>query len=292
MTNEPSDISIERGGGRSVAVRLAGAAAGPLVIYMHGSPSSRLDVDYLHDRSARRGIRLAGMDRPGYGRSTFERFDFQSVAADAVAVAAHLGAPTFAAFGSSSGVGFALAIAATFPDRVTAVATGGGGRPFEPGTTAWDALSEGEREGVQLVDTDDLEAERLLAEADRPTLDLLQLDDDGIVAAFAGMAGPADKRALDDGFGRVIAPTVRESLRQGQAGWARDNVVRMGPWHFDLGAIRCPTTIWLGVQDALNVEGGPWLGERIPHARVNILEDHGHFVIFELWDQVLDSLGV
>ena len=151
MTNEPSDISVERGGGRSLAVRLAGAATGPLVIYMHGSPSSRLDVDYLHERSARRGVRLAGIDRPGYGRSTPERFDFQSVAADAVAVATHLGAPTFAAFGQSSGVGYALAIAATFPDRVTAVQPGGGGRPFEPGMTAWDALSDGEREGIQLV---------------------------------------------------------------------------------------------------------------------------------------------
>ena len=106
------------------------------------------------------------------------------------------------------------------------------------------------------------------------------------------MGGPADKRAIDDGFGRVIASTMRESLAQGQAGWARDNVVRMVSWHLDLGAIRCPTTIWLGIEDALNVEAGPWLGERIPHAKVNILEGYGHFVIFELWDRVLDSLEV
>ena len=65
----------------------------------------------------------------------------------------------------------------------------------------------------------------------------------------------------------------------------------MGPWHFDLGSIRCPTTIWLGAEDTINLEAGPWLAERIPHAQLHLLEGHGHYLIFELWDQVLDSLG-
>ena len=288
----PRDIAVVRPAGRSLGVRLAGAEAGPLVVYMHGSPSSRLDIDYLHERSARRGIRLAGMDRPGYGRSTFDRYDFSTVAADAAAVADQLGAPRFAAVGQSSGVGHALAIAANVPDRVTAVATGGGGRPFEPGTNAWSFLSEEEQRGVLLIGTDDETAERLLADADRPFLDALELDDAELADQLAGSAGPADLRVLEAGFASLLAPTMRESMAQGQLGWARDNVVRMGPWDIDLGAIRCPTTIWLGVEDVVNVEGGAWLGERIPHATVNVLQDQGHYLIFELWDQVLDSLGL
>ena len=71
---------------------------------------------------------------------------------------------------SPPGSATALAIAATFPDRVTAVATGGGGRPFGPGMAAWDALSDGVKVGVELVDTDDLEAgnDCSLRPTDRP----------------------------------------------------------------------------------------------------------------------------
>ncbi len=43
----PRDNDVDRGDERTVRVRLAGANDGPLVVYMHGSPSSRLDIDYL-----------------------------------------------------------------------------------------------------------------------------------------------------------------------------------------------------------------------------------------------------
>ncbi|MEO8461746.1 MAG: alpha/beta hydrolase [Chloroflexota bacterium] len=289
----PRDIDLKRDDGRTVCVRIAGANNGPLVIYMHGSPSSRLDIDYLDARSARRGVRLAAFDRPGYGGSTLHRFDFASVAADAAAVADHLGAPTFAVMGQSSGAGYAVGTAAYLPDRVSAMATGGSDGPIEPGTKTWALLSEPEQRGVLLAGTDDQEAERLLAEADRPYVERqLAIDDAGLLAYWRAAAGIADRRALDDGFDAVLVPTLRESLRQGQAGWARDNVVRMPQWEIDTGAVRCPATFWLGEQDAGNPEGGQWLATLVPHGEVRLLPDYGHFVIFEVWDDVLDSLGV
>lgn len=287
------DIDVARGSARSIRVRLTGAPDGPLVIYMHGSPSSRLDVDYFHVRSARRGVRVAGIDRPGYGGSTYQHFDFAGVAADAVAVADHLGVHEFAVMGQSAGVGYALATAAAHPEAVTALATAGGGAPFEPGTKGWQLLSAGEQRGVALVGIDDDEAERLLADADRHYVELLDLDDAALEAAWYDLVAPADKRAFEtDGLGQLVAATVRESLRQGQAGWARDNVVRMARWDFDLTAIRCPATFWLGEQDTANLEAGEWLATRIPHGKLRVMPDHGHFVAFERWGEVLDSLGV
>ncbi len=103
MSGVPSDITVDRGTGRSLSVRLGGADTDPLVLYMHGSPSSRLDVDDLHARSLRCGVRLAAMDRPGYGRSTFQPFTFATIAADAAAVADELGAARFAVYGFSTG---------------------------------------------------------------------------------------------------------------------------------------------------------------------------------------------
>lgn len=289
----PRDAVVETNGHRAIGVRLTGASEGPLVLYLHGSPSSRLDVDYVHERSRRRGVRVVGIDRPGYGTSDPWPFTFASVAADVAAVADQLGAGRFAVMGQSAGVPYALACAAELGERVSAVATAGGGKPFEPGAPGWERLSEGEQRGVLLVGVDDAEAERLLSEPDQAAIDpQLALSDAEIAELWIEHSPPADQRVLRAGLGRFLGPSIREAVRQGYGGWARDNVVRMARWDFDLGAIRCPATFWIGEQDAGNVDGATWLKEHVPHGSLRALPDHGHFVAFELWDQVLDSLAV
>lgn len=288
----PKDLTLPSPDGRIIGVRVAGAAEGPLVIYLHGSPSSRLDVDYMHSRSQRRGVRLVGIDRPGYGLSTPMAFTFASVARDAGVVADAFGASHFGVMGQSSGAPYALATASELPERVTAVAEAGGGMPFTPGSAQWELLSDGEKQGVLLAGTDDVEAERLLAEADLPFVEQLALSDSEMEAVWMAMVAPADKAVMAAGFGRLVGPTVREALRQGQVGWARDNLVRMPRWDFDLRAITTPTTIWIGLQDKGNVEGARWVADQVPGAVLRELPEHGHFVAFELWDEVLDSLRV
>jgi pimeloyl-ACP methyl ester carboxylesterase len=94
-------------------------------------------------------------------------------------------------------------------------------------------------------------------------------------------------------MGQLLAVSMRESLRQGRpGGWARDNVVRMGPWDVDPSDVTCPATFWLGEEDSGNIGPANWLKAQIPHGDLRILPGHGHLVIFELWDQVLDALGL
>jgi len=288
----PKDVELRSPDGRTIGVRVAGSEEGPLVIYLHGSPSSRLDVDFMHERSRRRGVRLVGNDRPGYGLSTPMPFTFATVARDVAFVADAFDAPTFAVIGQSSGAPYALATAAELPDRVTAVAEAGGGKPFPPGSDQFQRLSDGEQQGIVLAGSDDAEAERLLAEADLPFVEMAQLSDEEIEAQWMSMLAPADQRVMRAGFGKLIGPTMREALRQGQTGWARDNLVRMPHWDFELAAITAPATIWSGLQDTGNVEGARWVADQIPGAVLRELPDHGHFVAFELWDDILDRLGV
>lgn len=284
------DFDLDRDGGRTIRVRTAGADAGPLIVYLHGSPSSRLDIDDLERRSEAHGIRLAAFDRPGYGGSTFAPFDFASIADDVYAVADHMGAETFMVVGQSSGAPYALAVASLRPDRLTAVATGGGAATFAPDLPWWDRLSDGEKQGVSLIGVADDKAERLLAEADLPSMEALDLDDAAFLAYWRSQFSPADQRYVDERFGPLLTKTVRESLRQGQAGWARDNIVRMGPWAFDPGRIHCPTTVWFGEQDTW--QAGKWVADQVADAELHVLPERGHLAIFEEWDQVLDDLGV
>jgi pimeloyl-ACP methyl ester carboxylesterase len=271
--------------------RRLGAGDGPVVVYLHGAPSSRLDVDWVDTRAADRGIRLISFDRPGYGGSDYVDYTFATVAADVAAVADGLGAAQVYVVGQSAGAAYALATAALQPDRVIGVCASGGGAPFTPDQPWWGQLSEREQRGVQLLGVDDAEASRLLADADRPFMDALDEDDAGLLAFWRDVCAPPDQRLLDTDFGpRTLVPSVRESLRQGQQGWARDNVVRMGEWPFDLGAIRCPVLVWYGEAD--HWEPGKWLVERIPTSTLRLVADQGHFSAFVSWDDVLDDLGV
>jgi pimeloyl-ACP methyl ester carboxylesterase len=88
MTHE---FVVERSAQRRIQVRHEGRSDDPLVVYLHGSPSSRIDIGYAGDRNGDLGVHVAAFDRPGYGGSDYHRFTLASVADDAVAVAERSG---------------------------------------------------------------------------------------------------------------------------------------------------------------------------------------------------------
>ena len=55
--------------GRSVGVADYGVAGQTPVLWCHGGPGCRLEPAPFAAAAARSGLRLVGIDRPGYGRS-------------------------------------------------------------------------------------------------------------------------------------------------------------------------------------------------------------------------------
>jgi len=71
------------------------------VLWCHGGPGSRLEPAYLRRVAREAGLRIIGIDRPGYGLSTPQ--PGRTIAGwvpEALAVADHLGIGSFAAVGS------------------------------------------------------------------------------------------------------------------------------------------------------------------------------------------------
>ncbi|MGN6330804.1 MAG: alpha/beta fold hydrolase [Motilibacteraceae bacterium] len=274
--------------GRRVAVRVGGAAEGPLVVYLHGSPSSRVDADWLEAAAVRAGARLASLDRPGYGASDHHDYTFASCVEDVLALADRLGADRFHVLGQSAGGPYALACAALAPDRVVSAAVTGSTVPFLPDTPWWEHLSPEERQGVALIGTDDEAATALLAGPDEEMSRVArELDDDAFLAYWMEHLGPADRALVAQDPSWFLAG-LRESQRLGQQGWARDNVVRMGSWSFDLAAIRCPVTAWYGAQDSWATVN--WLLQHVPNVSAHVLRDRGHLLAFAEPDLVLGDL--
>ncbi|HTX97101.1 MAG TPA: alpha/beta hydrolase, partial [Mycobacterium sp.] len=88
------DRSVGMESGRRVAYAQMGHLGGTPLFYFHGLPGSRLDFDQPLNRAAldESGVRLIGIDRPGYGRSTHQAGRrYRDWPTDILAVADELG---------------------------------------------------------------------------------------------------------------------------------------------------------------------------------------------------------
>ena len=116
------DQTIGLASGRTVGFADYGIPDATAVLWCHGGPGSRLEPAFLRRKASEAGLRIIGIDRPGYGLSAPQ--PGRTIAGwvpEALAVADHLGIGRFAAVGVSTGGAFALALAALAPERVLGV---------------------------------------------------------------------------------------------------------------------------------------------------------------------------
>jgi pimeloyl-ACP methyl ester carboxylesterase len=285
------EVEIDRGG-RALRVRDVGEPGGPVVMYFHGTPSSRLDLCFGDQLVAERGIRLVSFDRPGYGGSTPAPFGLASVAADAHAIADELGVARFAVLGLSGGGPGALA-AATIPGgRVVRVGIASGGVPFQQVPGALDELDDNDRAALALLPGDPAAAASAFAAGYEPLAELSRMPGNaGILSAFKGALSSRDRELLNDRrYGTAWAATVREGLSQGTSGGGWDNLSWI-EWDIDLSAVRCPVLLWYGTDDHMvPVAHALWLSQQLPDARLVVHEGEGHLGIYEHLGEMLDAL--
>ncbi|HKY13828.1 MAG TPA: alpha/beta hydrolase, partial [Microthrixaceae bacterium] len=113
---------FERSDGRDVGWADHGEPGDTAVLWCHGGPGSRHEPAYVAGRARAAGLRLVGIDRPGYGWS--DPRPGRTIAGwvpDGIAVADELGIDTFLTIGVSTGGAYSLALAAMHPDRVSGV---------------------------------------------------------------------------------------------------------------------------------------------------------------------------
>lgn len=106
---------------------------GKPVIYFHGTASSRLEILLLKEFAHRNHFKLIGIDRPGYGLSTFtNRIGLREFAEDVNMLIDNLKLSSFAVLSWSGGGPFALAYISLFPNQVTrAIIVGSPALPFD-----------------------------------------------------------------------------------------------------------------------------------------------------------------
>jgi pimeloyl-ACP methyl ester carboxylesterase len=294
MSGSPSSIpqpaeegTLELSDGRSLGYAEYGPSDGDPLFFFHGTPGSRYtrvpETSVLHEH----GIRQVTLERPGFGRSTFdpdrELLDWP---ADVCEAADALGWERFAVFGGSGGGPFVLACAARIPERLTRVGVVGGMGPLDaPGAT--DGMELRNRIGFTLA-----KVPLLL----RPFLWLrirkIRKDTDGFIDAWADSAAAPDQRILQrPGVRAVFKQNFPEAVRQGTRGPLHETRLLASAWGFDPVDSTIHVDLYHGSRDAFTPESMVrYVADRIPSCTVHLYPEEGHLLHYEHWAEILSTL--
>jgi pimeloyl-ACP methyl ester carboxylesterase len=278
--------------GRTVALDDVGDPAGLVVVYLHGTPDSRL-ARHPDDRvAAAAGVRLLAVDRPGAGASdAHPAGTLRSLGADVAHVLDALEVERAALLGWSAGGLAALAAATVLGDRAAAVGLVGTVPPVEayadPAVRA--ALGPTRRPFAELAL--ELSAGELAEELapylvpDPITAELALAH----VLEGAGERGRAELGAVP-GAADQMARALLEAVRGGTAGLVDDIAMQLEPG-LDLTSVRCRVRTFHGSEDPVSPpEVGHWLAERLPEAVVEVVPDGGHHLHVPRWRELLSAV--
>lgn len=277
--------------GRRLGFAQFGDAEGKPVIVFHdlwGNRNSRHPDDSI---LARLGIRLIGVDRPGYGMSTRKSGrSLMDVVDDVMLLSKALNLDRFAVLGFSAGGPFALACAYRFPQIVTRCAVVAPLPPLDhaKGFSALHPiygrlfqLSRGNESFFRLL-------MRGFFWVDQ------KRDADQFIRELGGLLSPADQEVLGNiNLFNSRRDTWEEIRRGGSDNLVDEMVTLTRPWGFRLQSIQMPVDIWWGEADLFCAPGvGERMARMIPKAQFRLEPQAGHFMLYSHWQSILQQLIV
>lgn len=278
--------------GRVLAFDDVGDPGGAPVVYLHGTPDSRLARHPDDAVTAAAGVRLVAVDRPGAGGSDLHPgATLSSLGEDLCVLLDALAIDRAALLGWSAGGLFALAAAAVLAERVLAVGVVGTLPPVEAYAEASlvDALGPARRQVVDLaaeMAPADLAAELAPYLVPQLLTDELALEH---VLDGAGQTGRAEL-ALVPGSAAALARALQASVQHGLAGVEQDLALQLEPG-FDLDAVQVPVRCFHGSRDRTSPpEVGAWLSSHLPSSVLDLVPGGGHHLLFPRWRGILRAV--
>ncbi len=292
--NDESTCShmIPVGGGRRLEVFEYGDPGGFPLFFFHGLIGSHHQAGFVAAEAARRGLRVIAPNRPGVGRSDFERrkTPLDSVA-DVEAVAGTLGLGRFGLIGISGGTPYALAALHRLRHRAgpTAILSG-------MGPTRLRGALRGMPTARRLALTIGARRPRLAVRAFQGWAERFEADPEGFLDRFVAGSCRADRvlfRRPD--LRRLFLGDLHQVFRvarQGPEGLAQElRLYRdLGFPLRDLPSDR-RVVLWQGLDDDVVPPAMAYaLARQIPNAEAHFVPG-GHFVAVDIADRVMERFG-
>src|SRR5215472_7433705 len=244
-------------GGGSLGYAGFGALDGVPCFAFHGTSSSRLMPGWMFppELLTAAGVRMIGVDRPGYGLSTLPwAAGFPDWPRAVGALADHLGLDRFAVLAHSLGSAYALACGPALGDRLAVIVIASGMGPLQPG----ERFHSGSRADNLYWRLARRQATWLLNPLWRLSGTMVLRSARGDPQRFTqGMARrlpEADRLTTQrllarPGAQAAIIDDLRESYRQGTTAMAADLLRYARPWGFGLDQVTTTVHLWHGEQD-------------------------------------------
>jgi pimeloyl-ACP methyl ester carboxylesterase len=276
--------------GRTLGFAEYGDPSGEPVLEFHGWPSCRTEA-WMYDKAGKKlGARVIGIDRPGFGLSTYKKgYRVTDWPSDVKELADALGFNRFAVLGISSGSAYALACARFIPERLTACAIVGGVSPLKV---------EGEKlkryvSSLHIHMARMANSVPLLAQAGFWYICWLIRNHPEYAMRQLVKGAPAlDLELLqDDEVKRQYQHTVAECSRGGTKGPTDSAGLEVKDWGFRLENIKTHVTLWHGELDTLvSPSCSREMAAKLPNHSLHIVADYGHpSLIARYADEVLRS---
>lgn len=274
------DGRVQLPDGRCLGYADYGDASGPLVLYFHGTPGSRLEGKLIADEAATAGIRLVAVGRPGMGLSDYQSnrriLDWPADVACLVQALGY-GDSAFGILGLSGGAPYALACVRAMPSRITHAAICSGHTPMNaPG------VARGNQDRViEFVNRRPRIASAFIGGMIR------QLDrhPNRITERIGENWSAADRRLiLDDPVLRAeLVLTLKEAARHGPQGIVTDVGLLARPWGFRLDDLPpASISIWQGACDPIAPPSmGHYFHQHLVGSELTIDTTAGHLTMLK-----------
>jgi pimeloyl-ACP methyl ester carboxylesterase len=275
--------------GRQLAYCIVGE--GKPVLYFHGTASSRLETLLLRELASSAKLQIIGVDRPGYGLSTYApRKSLGDFAHDLHLLAEHLLLDEAAVLGWSGGGVFALAYVALFPEHVThAVVVGAPALPFDVSTAHNNPLA---RYAMKVPYVGMLALGRMRAQVLKANADIdAFLGSKEWRSTLNGFSRDDVKFFSDKAWLTLMYGSMAEAFRQGDQGVKavfEEHQLFTKTWDVPLSRIPSgKVSVWQGAEDkTCRVDNAYRIAREVPGARLKVFEGKGHCVMFDYFDRL------
>ena len=274
--------------GRRLGYAEYGDPDGRPLIFLHGTPSSRV-MFRLGDRAAREaGVRLIAPDRPGLGLSDpHSNRTIPDFADDVASLADHLSLGRFPLAGLSGGGPYAAACGVRLGDRLTAL-----GLVSAMAPVASPAIRKHLTARYSVIYGIGRRSRLMTALGTKLFRRAFAGNPDRVMRfAMSAMTGPDREILADDRTRGCLIASAEDAFSQGTSGPVTELALMSRAWGFEPSDIPVPTFLWHGEADTVVPAAfGRWLAERIPDCRARFIPGAGHFWIAANGAEVLGTL--
>lgn len=269
--------------GRKLGFAQCGDLTGSPCLYFPGFPGSRLHAVNFDKEANELGCHLIGIDRPGQGLSTFNRYTLSSWVDDIKDLLNQLNIDQVSIIAHSGGAPFALSCAHQLPNKIKHVALVS---PLAPTTS-----SEAKKDlimGYRVINT-------LVRNIPGFSYFLMMLQKNLTLRPnvfkklIKQMPSPDQAIFKDENFQLQALDALKEAFAQGTKGAAYEFQLILKKWPFKLDEIKTPISIWRGEKDMqvplslINV-----LSSALPNKRIHNYPEEAH--LSTLYNHMLEIL--